>query len=332
MTCWSSASFESSHGYQTDGINITGSDAAHMTIQGNVITTCGEGIDLFGNYSCLLGNSIRDAKNTGIKLIHGAAGNTILGNSIYQPGRSGIEIGGSGVVPTDSQYNVVVGNSIVDVDPNNLHGGSGAGLRLQAGGGEISSTIYNLLANNLVYPGANGTLWAVENTLENPLRDNYAARFTGTSHVPGSPRSMADAIRCNLKVGRTADQTIATDTFTKVQFNSIILKTTEEWDSLTDFRYEAARTRILDVFATVQIDGATAGDKWRMTILKNGGSTQAFHVDYVKENGEFHMWVRGKLEIEVSEFFDIQLEHNNGGNQTVKADNERTYVEVTEVG
>ncbi len=145
------ATFISSHGYQTDGINITHEDSHSHTITGNLIRDCGEGIDHFGADSVISGNHISDCYNEGIKLIHGARRNTVEGNRIVNPGLRGIGLHSSSTATANCRYNVVSNNSISGVNSaGNWTPNSNTALYAVGQNGDPSDVSNNLFVDNMV--------------------------------------------------------------------------------------------------------------------------------------------------------------------------------------
>lgn len=113
--------FKAQFGVQTDGINTT-ARSVNLTIARNRIRNVGEGIDTFAKGGRIEANEISNAREYGIKLMHGAAGITVSGNVIRQSGRGGIVLAGSNQDLGDTAENVISGNVITGVDGNGEHG------------------------------------------------------------------------------------------------------------------------------------------------------------------------------------------------------------------
>ena len=75
-------------GQQTDGINDKYFGSSGHTIRDNVIRTVSEGIDFFGCNSIISGNVLDDCLIHCMKMVHGAADNTLSDNQLSNYGRS----------------------------------------------------------------------------------------------------------------------------------------------------------------------------------------------------------------------------------------------------
>lgn len=117
LTCTSA--FNTTHGYQTDGINIQTTSNKHQICH-NTIELVGEGIDLFCDDSLISGNVINKTYLWGIKLVHGASRNKVTLNKIHECGIGGIVVGGSSSSGLDTDRNSVTYNDISRVDYLNV--------------------------------------------------------------------------------------------------------------------------------------------------------------------------------------------------------------------
>ncbi len=88
-----SSEFVALNGYQTDGINVQRADRG--IISNPFIRNVGEGIDLTGADWVITGGSLTECSDAGIKLVHGAQRNLIIGTQIYRAGYAGVTVGGS---------------------------------------------------------------------------------------------------------------------------------------------------------------------------------------------------------------------------------------------
>jgi hypothetical protein len=190
LTC--SPAFNTSFGYQTDGINVSHASSNRHTIDRNTLRNIGEGIDCFGSRCSISNNMVFDAYAFGIKIIHGASRNAIKDNKIFAPGYAGIVIAGISVAPTDTEYNEVSGNFICDVNQaGNWTSQANAGIRVENDGGSKFAK-RNVIRNNTIANGASmkwGLLFDVgsqnNEVEENKVESSLLGEFTnsGTGNV-----------------------------------------------------------------------------------------------------------------------------------------------------
>jgi hypothetical protein len=155
LTC--GASFVTSFGYQTDGINTVKATATHIRMIGNRIYNVGEGIDLASCNGIVATNDIDKCYYFGIKLVHGASRNTINDNFLRRCGLSGVDIDGSSSATQDTADNLVFGNYIYDIDPDGTFSANEtAGVRFNANGGTTYLPRRNYVNDNFIDCGTNG--------------------------------------------------------------------------------------------------------------------------------------------------------------------------------
>lgn len=152
LTC--SPAFNTSFGYQTDGINVSHASSNRHTIERNTLRNVGEGIDCFGSRCSISNNMIFDAYSFGIKIIHGASRNAVKDNKIFAAGYAGISLTGIGSAPTDTEYNEIAGNFICDVNlAGNWSSQATAGIRVDSDGG-AKFTKRNIIRDNTIANGS----------------------------------------------------------------------------------------------------------------------------------------------------------------------------------
>ena len=136
--------------YQTDGINTTIA-SYDLTIMNNVIKNVGEGIDTFSRYSLISGNQISNAYGYGIKLVHGASGNTITNNVIRDSGFGGIILGGTIAAGRDTADNYIANNQILGVNTMRDHDSNSTfGISIRRNGGTTYLSRRNRILNNII--------------------------------------------------------------------------------------------------------------------------------------------------------------------------------------
>lgn len=150
--------------YQTDGINLantSGTPTTGLIVADNSIYNVGEGIDNYASYGVISGNRIDKTYLFGLKLIHGATGNTVVGNTIHNAGLAGISIAGTTVGPIGG--NTVSANTISGIDPDNINSASTTGCIEVVDNAGTNYPSNNKITDNLCNPGPHGK-WAFFDT------------------------------------------------------------------------------------------------------------------------------------------------------------------------
>ncbi len=151
--------FLAAHGYETDGISIQ-SGTGHK-VEGNRIQNTGEGIDTFGSSGTISNNVVTDSYIFGIKLVHGASGNSITGNTITRSGLAGIIVAGSAHAKQSTEKNTISNNTIIDIDPDGAWAKNTTScIQLSDNRGTIYKARNNVFSGNILDPGRNGK-WAI---------------------------------------------------------------------------------------------------------------------------------------------------------------------------
>ena len=182
------------HDCGDNGIDTEG--AEYTTFVGNVIYDCGgSGLELeqegssppLCRYCTVTGNSI---KSCGIDGIHARSGgyNSITGNTIVSCDRHGIYLANAGGGGGDAEYNVVVGNLIIDNTHEGIYEESGqadynfySGNYLKSNGGYqiLISGLHSQAINNYWEDDYHST--AVESNIK--LYHNYTANSISAGSV-----------------------------------------------------------------------------------------------------------------------------------------------------
>jgi hypothetical protein len=144
---------------QTDGICCN--DSTNIWIEGNDISTVGEGVDTGASLNITIkNNKIFDTAGFGIKVIHGTKNSLVEGNYIEQGGIAGI-VFASGTDTRITKDNVCSSNIIVNTGKDMLVptflSGKRAGILLEGnpgyanGGNELTNGCYNnLFKDNVI--------------------------------------------------------------------------------------------------------------------------------------------------------------------------------------
>ena len=173
--------FLAAHGYETDGINIH-AGTGHR-VEGNRISTIGEGIDTYASSGTIINNVVTDSYIFGIKLIHGASGNTVTGNTVRRSGLAGIIVSGSADASQGTEKNTISNNTITEIDPNGAWAKSTTScIQISDNRGTIHKARNNVFSGNILDPGKNGK-WVINlaaNTGENNSFPNNKLVRSGT--------------------------------------------------------------------------------------------------------------------------------------------------------
>jgi parallel beta-helix repeat protein len=158
-----------------------------------VIEDVAEGIDTFGVFGTIEGNNINRATAAGIKLVHGARNNKVIGNTIREAGLAGILFGGSNSAGVgDTQQNTVENNEIFFIDPDNVNGSwyGTAAVRFDAPAGQLFSTRFNVLQNNRIWSGNARLAFNVDTPETDNMILNNTILQPGTSDYYGGSAAL----------------------------------------------------------------------------------------------------------------------------------------------
>jgi hypothetical protein len=173
------------YGFQTDGINLQGVDPAPTTlcvVGFNVISNVGEGIDNFGSRNAFPHNVIRDCYSSGIKFVHGASYNNVVGGQISRCGQYGVTLQGSDVAGAgDTERNNFDGLHIEDIDPTNRNPSNPACFNIDDNGGSTGKVRTTTVTGGSWSCGANGEFGLCDTGTGNENLFTDVAVFTGAS-------------------------------------------------------------------------------------------------------------------------------------------------------
>jgi hypothetical protein len=153
-----SGSLLSTYGFETDGINLAHQATNNCIVNDNWIDNVGEGIDVFGKLNTFSGNNIRNAYIWGLKFIHGASFNSVIGGTIENVGLAGIVFAGSSVASVgDTTRNTVSGVTIRTLDYLGVWAAnSSAGIAFIDNVGTTGKPISNVVTGCTVSEGTLG--------------------------------------------------------------------------------------------------------------------------------------------------------------------------------
>ena len=325
-----SAGFITAYGYQTDAINISHEDSGGHTIVGNYADVVGEGIDVFGAECTVSGNTVRNAYNVGIKLIHGARRNTVTGNIIARPGLGGIVIAGSSGDTNNTENNTIVGNTISRVnEAGNWTASSTYGIKLEDDGGAKFAR-KNLIADNSITDGAamKYGILADNSSASNIIRNNLVDSFTIAefSASVGATYTFKSAKAAEVQAYQSAAQSIGTGAFTAVQFQTETVDAQSEFDASTT--YTASCPRTLMFHAKVRTGGASAGKVWELEIQKNGTPTARTQV--VSSGTDLSISITDVIDVVRTDTVAVYVKHNEAGSVNLTNTAELTNLRIVE--
>ncbi len=325
----------SAYGYQTDGVNIAGTSTVDYVINANRINLVGEGIDTFGERGTIVGNSINNTYNFGIKLIHGASINTVQANVIRNTGIAGIVVAGSNVAGVGhATRNCFIGNIVENVDYLgvwNASGGAGlAGIKIDNSTSSYTSRVTNNLfvGNSLDGSGKVGIITGTDPD-NNVFVNNRIASQPSVAWVSGLETTpIYDAVRTAMRVGLSVNQSIPASTFTKVQFNSEAFDIRSEYDNTTNFRWTCQIPGIYSVKAQARFNAITAGKQVQFPLRKNGSD---FAYSQVNATGSDQtVFVDSNIQCAVGDYVEAFFWHNDTAARDLTGLTTLTFLTITQ--
>lgn len=270
------STFIAANGYQTDGVTIAHVDSGYHTIEGNLMDTLGEGVDCFGHHCAITGNTILAPYNYGVKLVHGAQYDSVIGNTIRNAGLVGIV---AAALDTDTQNvsgHSIIGNVVDTIDPDGAWSANNGTACIAT---QNSNTTYKtsdiLFSGNVLNPGANGKYCISSggngtnvNYLNNHLVQSGATAWAHKFSTETG--SIIPATRTNLIAYLSSVQSMVDGVATKVEFDTVVVDARGEYDNATNFRWTCQvrgyyRVKFSIDFATLN----TSGSAVTLTINKN---------------------------------------------------------------
>ena len=327
------ATFLATNGYQTDGINVSNAASYAHTIVGNAIDTVGEGIDCFGSYCTIAGNTITDAYLTGIKLIHGASYNAVVGNTITGLCKYGINLAGGEIA--DTTHNLILGNVISGVNSASNHTSSAVSAGVACDNSGTFDPESNLILGNIVAnsPKAHWGLRAgIGASQTNEWIGNrlYGAFVTARVYNDSSDYFSAGNKSYVRAYRNTTAQTVSTATLTTIIFNAEDADTNGEYDTSTGI-FTASEPRRMQVVAAFRSSDGVTSNSWALVVSVNNGLTQRLVKQCVMVGGEDSMSISAYVNLAVGDTLRIKVQHDKGSDMTLTADTASTYLNLTEI-
>lgn len=304
----------STYGYQTDGINITGTQTFDYVINSNRINLVGEGIDTFGERGAIVGNAINNTYNFGIKLIHGSSLNTVQSNVIRNTGIAGIVVSGSNIAGVgDATKNCIIGNIIENVDYLGVWvtAAGTAGIKIDNSTPSYTSRVTNNLfvGNCLDGSGKVGILTGTDPD-KNAFVNNRITSQPSVSWVAGPETTpIYDAIRTAFRAGLSVTQSIPASTITKVQFNSEAFDVRSEYDNATNYRWTCQIPGIYSVKAQVRYTSISAGVAVQIYLRKN--NSDFANIQQSASGVDQTVFADSNVQCAIGDYVEVFFRHND---------------------
>jgi hypothetical protein len=332
------AAFLASFGYETDGITVAKNATRDLVIANNIIETVGEGIDTFGLGATITGNVIRDAYIFGIKLVHGATGNSVVANIIDRPGLQGITCQGTDDLAQDTADNVIQANTIRDVNQANAWPtGATAALAIGDNLGTTWLPRRNVFKDNKIFnTTAQKYVVAAESSFTgagNVFEGNDATAGYTTAYSSNTSASrIRDAKKASVRVTLGTAQSILANTTTVVRFDTETLDAQSEFDTAT-WTYTAKSDRTLHVSAAVRLSAMESTKIWDIFLYKNG---VALYRHQVMNGGgaaaDLSLTLSVVVAVVRSDTLDIRVLHDETAAHSLTNNATTSYLTIEEVG
>lgn len=317
------------YGDQADGIS-TQKGKGHV-VTNNVVVNVNEGIDTYAKLQTISNNYFKSNSGWGIKLIHGASYNTVSNNVVEDAGIGGITLDG-GVVD-HTQYNLIRGNIVYNVDPNNTNNASFATGCIKIDNQGTFFAKNNIFSENILYPGTNGNYNVI---LDNPTQDinntfknNYmpSAGTDGTWNTDITYQDNEQAFRTAVKVTRSTTQSVNSGAYTKIQFDSELFDTNSEFDSTTNYRWTCVTPGYYRVSANVRMSSVTG----LILKLQKNGTTDLVISAAVSATGDQTAGCNDLIKFTTGDYLEAYVFHSTGAARNVTANQEWTHLTVSAI-
>jgi len=317
------------YGDQADGIS-TQKGKGHV-VTNNVVINVNEGIDTYAKLQTISNNYFKSNSGWGIKLIHGASYNTISNNIVEDAGIGGITVNGGTI--SNTQFNLIRGNIVYNIDPNNTNNASFATGCIKI---DNQGTFYaknNIFSENILYPGTNGNYNVIldkpTQDTNNTFKNNYfvSSGTDGAWNTDIAYQDNEQAFRTAVKVTRSSAQTIPNTTYTKIQFDSELFDTNSEFDSTTNYRWTCVTPGYYRVSANVRLAGVTGVV---LKLVKNGTTDLSISAP-VSATGDQTVNCADVVKFTTGDYLEAQVYHNSGASKNVTAGQEWTHLTINAI-
>ena len=143
--------------------------------------------------------------------------------------------------------------------------------------------------------------------------DTGNAGATGTTGATGAT---GGAWTSRVLARRNDDQTIQTETDTKVQLNVEVFDGASEFDAATNYRFTAGSAGYYFVSGWLRGNADTSGKVWLISIKING-STAISAGSQTGANNDIGVSCSGVLYLAASEYIEMYVYHDEGGDRTL---------------
>jgi hypothetical protein len=321
------------YGYQTDGVNIAGTQTVDYIISNNRINLAGEGIDTYGERGTIVGNTISNTYNFGIKLIHGASLNTIQSNVIRNTGITGIVVAGSNIAGVGhATKNCIIGNVIENIDYLGVWAAIAgtANIKIDNSTPAQTSRVTNntFIGNSLDGSGKYGIITGTDPD-KNVFVNNRIVAQPSVGWVTGSETTpIYDAIRTGMRVGLSVAQSIPASTITKVQFNSEAFDLRSEYDNATNYRWTCQIPGIYSAKAQVRFSAMTAGVKVELYLRKNNADFA--YIQQSSSGTDQTVFVDSNVQCAIGDYVEAFFKHADSVTRDLTGSATLTYFTITQ--
>lgn len=315
-------------GDQADGIGVQ--NGYSCRVSNNTVIDVNEGIDCYALYTKITNNVFVNNGGWGIKLIHGARYNDIIGNYVKDAGLGGIVIAGGTPTRGDTSYNNFISNFVENVDPTGVNSlttsTSCINIDNQLLGANASN---NIFIGNRLDPGTYGKYQILNQAPTLNVNNVFSdTMFLGTPTLGRSsgldPYTVKfdQSLPTALKAYQSLAQTVATATWTKLNIDVSQYDTNNDFDETTD-RFIAKDPGRYNVNAACRLTTGAAG--FLIAIRKNGtavairdasgASLQSNSISY-------------SVECSLGDYLEVFIYQASGVDKIVTEGNAYTYMQV----
>jgi hypothetical protein len=317
------AAFLALYGYQTDGITVE-VGTTQTIIANNEIFNVGEGIDCWGLNGAITGNTIRHVYIFGIKLVHGAQYNTVVGNSIYDAGLAGITVQGASSDTADTQYNVIDSNLIAGIDAASNWSASTTGcILISDGTGVTFIPRNNVFGSNKLNPGPGGKYCIVRSgstDASNSFPNTQFFAIGSVGYVNDNTSSLGRITASNRSLMRAnlgSSQTITAGSAAKLQLSNRTFDDRNEFDNVTNYRWTCQIPGLYRVIGQIALGTVVGTSKIGLLEIRlNGGVATATRA-LMTSTAAYA--VEDLIAAKVGDY--IELWYTNGDTSSVSANN-----------
>ncbi len=157
------------------------------------------------------------------------------------------------------------------------------------------------------------------NTEETSDKDEIQGKVAGVEFFRGHSNGIVDfpkQSRCRAK--RSADQTMTTNSFTKIQFNAESYDTQNEYDSSTNYRFTAKKGGYYLISAVACVLTPDNGSRNMILIYKNGVSVQGTEGEQIPGASQYpRPNTIDILQLTTNDYVEIFFYHNSATDKNI---------------